>query len=597
MRALLAVAFLLLALRLVALQGFSSQHYAAIGSAEVTNTTKLTAVRGGMYDRNGQVLALSVPTSDLVADPYLIRNPAGEAAALAPLLGLPEAALQLQLSANSGYQVLARQLDSAVVKTVTALNLPGLTTQADAQRIDPGGTLASPVLGAVGGAGIGQSGLEYQDESLLSGRTGSATQALSPSGVPLPDATGRVSGAQPGTGLELTLDQPLQYVTEQSLAAEIQTAHAKSGIAVIMNTHTGDILSMANLVVDPTTGAVVEAPSNLALTQVYEPGSVFKLVTFSAALQAGIITPQQVFSVPYSIVIDGAPFHDAESHPTLNLSATNILAQSSNIGTIEIAQGLGADRLAAQITNLGFGQPTGLHFPGESEGIVVKTSKWQPTDTPDTAIGQDDAVTAQQVLDMVNTVATGGSFVPPRLVRATVNPDGTVTAAKPAPTHRALSSQVTSELTAMMESVVKQDGTAVLAGIPGYTVAGKTGTAQIPFPTHLGYIPGAYMATFAGFAPAENPQLSAIVVLDQPTPIFGGQVAAPVFSQIMRYALHRYGVPTSPGVGKQGGVTNLVPYPPASAATDPSSPVVVGPTTTTTAGTIHPKAGTSTGTP
>jgi cell division protein FtsI (penicillin-binding protein 3) len=298
----------------------------------------------------------------------------------------------------------------------------------------------------------------------------------------------------------------------------------------------------------------------LALSQVYEPGSVFKVVTFSAALSDGIISPGTVLTVPNSLDIDGWTFHDAENHATEQLSASQILAQSSNIGTIEIAQALGKAQLAAQIAALGFGEPTGLGFPGESAGLVKSNpSQWTGSDIGSTPIGQDDAVTAQQVLDMINTVATGGTFVAPRLVRATVSSDGSVTATPAASAHRVLSPQVSAELTQMMEQVV-QDGTAVSAGVPGYTVAGKTGTAQVPDPVHGGYIPGAYMATFAGFAPAENPVLSAIVVLSQPTPIFGGVVAAPVFSQVMQYALHRYGVATSPGGGTTGGKADPVPF-------------------------------------
>jgi cell division protein FtsI (penicillin-binding protein 3) len=428
----------------------------------------------------------------------------------------------------------------------------------------------------------------------------------------------------PGTGVELTIDEPLQYVTEQSLGAEILASHAKSGIAIVMNTHTGQILSMANLVsktvqpptpktaTPPTTApapagataaptttttappppppvtTVIQAPQNLALTQVYEPGSVFKLVTFSAALQDGIISPDEVFTVPNTLTIDGWVFHDAESHPTELLNATQILAQSSNIGTIEIAQQLGEGRLAAQIATLGFGRTTGLGFPAESAGLVKSNpSTWHVSDIGSTPIGQDDAVTAQQVLDMVNTVGTGGVFVPPQLVQATVAPDGAVTKARAQATHRALTQEVASELTTMMEQVV-QDGTAVTAGVPGYTVAGKTGTAQIPDPVHGGYIPGAYEATFAGFAPAENPALSAIVVLERPNPIYGGIVAAPVFSQIMRYALHRYGIPTSPGGGSTGGTPMSVPFPqvPAPKTTPANAP---SPTTTTT--TIVPSHG------
>jgi cell division protein FtsI (penicillin-binding protein 3) len=263
-------------------------------------------------------------------------------------------------------------------------------------------------------------------------------------------------------------------------------------------------------------------------------------------LQDGIINPNTVFSVPDQIQLDGSTFHDAEPHPTEALSATQILAQSSNIGTSEIAQDLGEQRLLAQVQDLGFGEPTGLAFPGESPGLLATAAQWEPTDYVSLPIGQVDAVSALQVLDAYNAVANGGVFVQPKLVEATVGADGTMTATKASPTHRVISPAVDSELTNMLEQVVAE-GTGTSAVVPGYTVAGKTGTAQIPTAGNDSYIPGAYMASFVGFAPAQNPTLSMIVVLDRPTPIFGGTVAAPVFSQIMSYALHRYDIPTTPG--------------------------------------------------
>ena len=613
MRTLVLLVFLGLLVRLVAVQGLSGNRYSTIGRSEVTSTVHVTAVRGGIYDRNGVPLALSVPRSTVVADPYLIHRPDIEAAALTSVLGVPVDQLRSDLSQNSGFVYLAHRVDDSTANKVRSLALPGITLLPDTMRVDPSGQLAGPLLGAVGAQGSGQGGLEYQFDSLLAGRNGFATEEMSPDGVALPGHTVRSSSAVPGTGLELTIDQPLQYVTEQSLGAEVLASHAKSGIAVVMNTHTGDILAMANLVSQPGTPApapttptaptppgqpppppppppppvVAEADQNLALTQVYEPGSVFKPVTFSAALQDGIISPDEVFTVPNTLTIDGWVFHDAENHPTERLTATQILAQSSNIGTIEIAQQLGVGRLAAQIGTLGFGRPTGLGFPAESSGLVKNDpSTWSVSDIGSTPIGQDDAVTAQQVLDMVNTIGTRGVFVPPRLVRATVGADGAVAAVGKRPTHRALSPAVTAELTTMMEQVV-QDGTAVTAGVPGYTVAGKTGTAQIPDPVHGGYQAGAYMATFAGFAPAEHPELSAIVVLDQPSPIFGGVVAAPVFSQIMRYALHRYQVPTSPS-GPAPAAPQPVAFPQVA---PPAVPVTTAPPTTISASTGKPTEG------
>jgi len=631
MRVVVVLVFAALALRLIGVQGFSSGRYSAMGAAEVDTTVPTPAVRGGIYDRNGAVLALSVPRATVVADPLLIHHPGAVAKALSSVLGVPRHTLKAELSEHSGFVYLAQKIGGTEADKVSALNLAGINVLPATERVDPDGSLAAPLLGTVGTAQTGQSGLEYKYNSLLAGRNGLAVEEMSPDGVPLPGKTIRSTSMVPGTGVELTIDEPLQYVTEQSLRAEILASHAKSGIAIVMNTRTGEILSMANLVAKtvqppapkpppapaatattagsapgstttttapppppPPITTVVEAPQNLALTQVYEPGSVFKLVTFSAALQDGIISPDELFTVPNSLTIDGWVFHDAESHPTERLTATQILAQSSNIGTIEIAQQLGEGRLAAQIATLGFGQPTGLGFPAESAGLVKSNpATWRVSDIGSTPIGQDDAVTAQQVLDMVNTVGTGGVFVPPRLVRATVAQDGTVTPSKTGVTHRALSQEVASQLTTMMEQVV-QDGTAVTAGVPGYTVAGKTGTAQIPDLVHGGYIPGAYMATFAGFAPAENPTLSAIVVLDRPSPIYGGIVAAPVFSQIMRYALHRYGIPTSPGGGSTGGTALPVPFPqvPPPKSPVPSAPST--PSTPTTATTIVASAGKTT---
>jgi cell division protein FtsI (penicillin-binding protein 3) len=299
---------------------------------------------------------------------------------------------------------------------------------------------------------------------------------------------------------------------------------------------------------------------------VYEPGSVFKLVTFSAALADGVISPNQDFTVPDALPLGTYTFHDAEDHGTEDLSATDIIAQSSNIGTIEIAQQLGESRLLNQISNLGFGKPTGLHFPGESQGLVPNASQWTGSSIGSTPIGQADAVTVQQVLDAYNAVANGGVFVAPRLVRATVAPDGSVHAQPGAATHRVVDPTTNAALVKMLESVVST-GTGVEAAIDGYTVAGKTGTAQMPDPTNGGYLPGAFVGSFAGFAPAENPVLSCIVVLNHPTPIYGGSVAAPVFSTIVQYALQHYGIPTTAAatagtsVGAVGGAGSIVVQP------------------------------------
>ncbi len=566
----LVVAMLLLVARLVDVQVLHAGAYQAQGRGESAITVSLPSLRGGIYARDGSPLALSVPTDDVVADDFQVAHPFQTAGALAPMLHVPVDTLAAQLHEHSGYVVLAKQVSQSAGQKIAADSLPGITLIADSKRQVPNGDLASPVVGFTNGSGKGAAGLEYGSNQLLAGSDGKETIMESPGGVALPQSP--VSNQQattPGTGLELTLDSQLQYESEQALAKAIESSNSVSGTAVVMDVKTGQILSMANLVAThpaaigaatttttPAAGvipigpndAVNEAPNNLAVTQDYEPGSVFKLVTFSAALQAGLINPNSVFTVPDQIKLDGSTFHDAEPHPTETLTATQILAQSSNIGTSEIAQGVGEQRLLNQVKALGFGQPTGLSFPGESAGLLATAAQWEPTDYVSLPIGQVDAVNALQVLDAYNTVANGGVYVAPKLVQATVSPSGAVTKTAPSQTHQVLSPAVNSEVTNMLEQVVNQ-GTGTSAAVPGYTVAGKTGTAQIPTTGQDSYVPGAYMASFVGFAPAANPTLSMIVVLDRPTPIFGGTVAAPVFSQIMSYALHRYDIPTSPGAG------------------------------------------------
>ncbi|HEY8081624.1 MAG TPA: penicillin-binding protein 2, partial [Acidimicrobiales bacterium] len=397
----------------------------------------------------------------------------------------------------------------------------------------------------------------------------------SPYGVSLPTSHVTVLHRPvPGTGLELSIDAPLQFVTEQALGTELVNAHGLTGTAIVLDTHTGQILSMASLVnlgehdaslpspaVWPTpTGIpnVYESQNNLGVTQTYEPGSVFKIVPFSAGLLAGVITPKTMFSVPDQVVIDGHVFHDAEQHGLLHYSTTQILEYSSNIGTYEISSRLGESGLLAGVQRLGFGQPTGLAFPGESTGLLMNANGFSPTDVAALPIGQEDAVTPIQVLDAYNTIANGGTFVSPSLVRAKIGIDGSVVRSTPSVARTALTPTVASELSQMLIQVVR-GGTGTQAAVSGYTIAGKTGTAQIPYPGRAAYIPGAYNATFVGYAPALHPVLSMIVVIQRPTPvIYGGSVAAPVFARVMNYALHRYGVPSTRGPVITGGSVSFL---------------------------------------
>jgi cell division protein FtsI (penicillin-binding protein 3) len=529
-----------LIVRLTVVQVLDGSRYAAYAQDEVEQQVSLPATRGPIYDRNGDVLAVSVPRADVIADDFFVTNAASEARSLAPLLGVKVQLLRRELSEKSGYVVLARQIDTSRQDWIQSLNFDSLTFIPDSLRVSPAGSLFQPILGGVYASGHGNSGLEYALDNTLSGTPGSEILSEAPGGVTLPSAPQDVVEPKQGMGVALTIDEPLQLEATKDVAAQMLATHAASGIAVIMNVHTGAILAMVDLVTGPH-GKIVPASENLAVTSVYQPGSVMKLATVSYALQDGLISPTTVFTVPDELDVDGYTFQDASYHPTEAMCVASILAQSSNIGTILISRGLGLGRLSSALHAFGFGQPTGLDWPGESPGIIGSPATWYGSASASVPIGTGVAVTAMQVLDAYNAVANDGVLVEPHIVGGSVSANGTELLSSSSGGRHVLTPETVSELVPMLEGVV-QDGTAVLAQIPGFTVAGKTGTAQVPNPNESGYLAGDWNATFVGFVPAQAPQLSGIVVLNHPQPIYGGTVAAPVFSKIMGYALRRFNV-------------------------------------------------------
>jgi len=556
------VAFLALAIRLVMVQIVDHAHYEKLSVAQVHEDLTTTALRAGVYDRYGQILAVSRPTSLVIADDFQISHPTSEARAMAPIVKVPVRRLTALLSEHNGYVILNNALDLASGHLLSSMAFPGIVVQDSSVRTYPNGPIATSVIGGTNAAGAGSAGLEYEYQSQLAGQTGVTRAFVSPAGVNLPNSYSTViRKAKPGVGLELTLDTSLQFVAERALARELKATDAVTGVAVVMDVKTGEILADASLVNTKThAGVLGPVPSwgksigvpgidqtinNLPFTQAYEPGSVFKVVTFSAALQSGVVTPSTVITVPNGVTVGGRYFHDAENHGLEHLTVTQVLAQSSNIGTYLIGKRVGESGLLAQVERLGFGQVSPVNFPGETAGLLVNAASWYASDAAALPIGQVDAVPPIQVLDAYNTIANGGVYVAPKLVRGFVYANGQIRATPPSPTHEVLSSTVDATMVKMLQQVVLE-GTGTNAIIPGYSVAGKTGTASIPYPGKDQLLTGAYNATFVGFAPADAPVLSMIVVLERPlTTIFGGSAAAPVFQQVMSYALHHYSIPSN----------------------------------------------------
>ncbi len=539
------VGFVLLAGRLVMIQGIAADRYVDVGESQRVRSVVLPAERGAIFDRNGYDLALTVGQSTVTADPRFVADPLATAKALAPILGQSAGELQDLLTKESSFVYLARKVDDAVAKQVRDLAHPGIDVIDEPERFLPAGDLAAPLLGRVGLDNEGLSGLEGQFEKRLAGKPGKMILEQDPDGRAIPGGLRQSRPSARGDDLVLTIDRSMQHQAERALAGQIVTARAKGGMAIVMETRTGEVLALANLVADPKGGAPRPADKNMALTNVYEPGSVNKMITISGALEEGVVRPQDELSVPGTIKVSDHVFKEHDPHPVESWSITEVMANSSNVGSIMIGQKLGKERIDRYLRAYGFGKKTGLAFPGESSGILLDPNKWSGTSIGTVPIGQGVAVTGMQMLAAYNTVANGGEYVAPKLVKATVGSDGQPRPTPASDRHRVISARTSQQVTAMLSEVVRV-GTGKLAAIDGYTVAGKTGTARKPLEGARGYQEGAYVSSFAGFVPAERPELSAIVILDEPTPIFGGIVAAPVFAAVARYGLRQFRIPPPP---------------------------------------------------
>jgi cell division protein FtsI (penicillin-binding protein 3) len=407
----------------------------------------------------------------------------------------------------------------------------------------------------VGSNGKGLSGLEYEYQRVLSARSGKLRSERTVLGDQVPGSAKTVVPAVPGTSLELTIDSSLEYEAYSALSAQVVHTKAKSGTIVVLDARTGGVLAMAS-VARSAKGTAVPTSQPLALTRVFEPGSVMKLTTFSGALTEGLVTPEQSLLVPSHLILGGRYFHDAEAHPAEMMTVTQVLEHSSNLGTIEIAAKLGKQGVYDWMRRFGFAEPLHLGFPGDSAGLLRPPSTWSPAAMGSVPIGQSVAVSAMQLADAFDVVADGGVRRAPHLVAAQILPSGAVEPTPVPPGRRILSAKVVDQMRAMMETVVT-GGTGVRAAIPGYAVAGKTGTAELPVTGKDQYRSGRFEATFAGFAPAQDPAVVCVVTLDDPThsplDIYGGWSAAPVFRQVVAFALRLFAVPPS-GLGRGAGL-------------------------------------------
>jgi cell division protein FtsI (penicillin-binding protein 3) len=528
-------------MRLVQLQVRDASAYRTLAWDQRVRTIELPASRGSILDRNGQELALSLPAVSVFARPSLLKDPKGEARAVAQALGLAQADVLADMRKPGPFVYLARGQDADIVAALRAKQLPGIGFLPETRRYYPNHDLAPQVLGFVGVDGTGLAGLEQQYQAQLAGRPGHEVVEADPRGVLIPQGENEATPPVAGEDLVLTIDRQIQFRVQADLERAVKENHAKRGTVIVMDPTTGDVLALADYPsFDPNdiSSADPNAIRNRAVTDAYEPGSVNKVVTAAAALEEGVIKVNQRLMVPDWYRLYTKTFHDAHIHPPELMTLGDILAYSSNIGAIKVAKLLGPNRLYSYLRRFGLTETTGLGFPGESSGLLPPTKEWSGTSMGTIPIGQGIAVTPLQMAAVYATIANGGVWVQPRLVAATIGSDGVRRDVPTSPTRRVVSPQTAAAVSRMLAYAVGV-GTGVAAQIPGYWVAGKTGTARKVNAAGTGYLVGKYVASFIGYVPASRPALVIAAVLDEPVSVYGGVAAAPLFRDVARFSLGR----------------------------------------------------------
>ena len=485
----------------------------------------------------------------------MITDPQTTAKIAAPILGMSPVELQNLLTGTKRYQIIIKQVRPAVWNNLgyaldsynkavmkerggLAKRIVGFFSERSYVRDYPTGRLSASLVGVINDAGIGASGLESSMETTLAGKNGRYDYANG-AGTIIPGSQQFITEAKPGTGVQLTIDRDVQWVAQNAISSAVASTHAASGTVIVMDPKTGEILAQASAPnFDPSQKKSITLASlrNPAVQDVYEPGSTGKIITVASAIEEGKTTPESVWTVPYSFNVGAAKFHDAEKHKTLRLTTAGVLAQSSNVGAIQIGSLLTHDSLYSYLRKFGIGESTGSHLPGESAGLLPPLDTWSATTAPTIAFGQGYSVTALQATSVFATIANDGVRVTPNVIAGLIDNSGTFIPSKPKASQRVVSSATARQMRLIMESVVSEQGTAPAAAIPGYRIAGKTGTAQRADGTCHCY--KGYTSSFIGFAPADAPKYVVSVVIQNPVgQHFGGVIAAPVFKTVMSFVL------------------------------------------------------------
>jgi len=564
----MAVIMFLFGLRLVQVQALQANNYRERAVNEMEKVKTLQAPRGDITDINGVPFARSVAATSIVVDQTQILNPGKVAAFVAPILNMSVSDVQTALTGKRIWNMVAQHAKPATwLKLSSAIDqynskFPGMSPERiigffperSYIREYPSGSLIASLIGFVNHDGVGATGLESSMNSTISGKQGKYSYANGYK-AEIPGSQSEIIPAQAGTSIRLTVDRDIQWVASKAIADVVKSTRALSGTVIVMDPKTGQVLAHATApTFDPNNTSKVSlvAMRNPSVQDVYEPGSTGKVMTLAAALEEKKVTPETVLTIPYALKRSTKVFHDHEPHPTQRLTTAGVLAVSSNTGSIKIGEMLSNDQLYDYLTKFGIGTKTGSGLPGESRGILRKVSDWSGTTAPTVAFGQGYSLTAMQATSVFATIANDGVRVSPTVIAGSSDASGNYTPSATRESVRVISADTAAKMRLMMESVVSSNGTAPSAAIPGYRVAGKTGTAQRIDDT-CGCYRG-YTASFIGFAPADNPAYVISVTIQDPKGMhWGGYLGGPVFKKVMSFVLQ------SKGIAPTG--TKVVPIP------------------------------------
>ncbi|CAN2193225.1 FtsI Cell division protein FtsI/penicillin-binding protein 2 [Candidatus Nanopelagicaceae bacterium] len=544
---------ILFACQLVRVQVIQAGAYQEKAAYEMQSTRIIPAPRGEITDVNGVSFARSVSAINIVVDQTQITDPARVAEFVAPILNLPAEDIEQSITGTRKYAIVLRNARPAMWENLTTAlydfnkvlenkdldkRIIGFFPERVFIREYPSGELISSLIGFVRDDGVGASGIESGMNSLITGKEGRYSYARG-NGAEIPGSQQELVAAKAGTNIRLTIDRDVQWVAAEAIASAVKQYKASSGTVIVMDPKTGAIIAHATAPTfnpNNTKKVALSLMRNPSVQDVYEPGSTGKVMTMAAALEEKVVTPTTVMRVPYKIKRAGEFFHDHERHPDKQLTATGILAESSNTGTILIGEKLSNDMLHGYLTKFGIGVKTGSGLPGESAGILRPVSNWSGTTAPTVAFGQGYSVTAMQATSVFATIANNGVRVSPTVIAGTSDSSGHFTPAANRTTTRVISEDTAVRLRIMMESVVGVNGTAPSAAIPGYRVAGKTGTAE-RYDSRTGRYSG-YTASFIGFAPADAPRyVMSVTIQDPKNGHYGGALGGPVFKKVMTFVL------------------------------------------------------------